>query len=76
MPVEPPVSSPRTLGEAYSLLAGDAHRPVAGGTDLLVQITGEREFNVVFLDDVEVPLGHVIGIERRLRIALAPPATG
>jgi xanthine dehydrogenase small subunit len=41
MPVEPPVSSPRTLGEAYSLLAGHAHRPVAGGTDLLVQITGE-----------------------------------
>jgi CO/xanthine dehydrogenase FAD-binding subunit len=41
MPVEPPASSPRTLDEAYSLLAGDAHRPVAGGTDLLVQITGE-----------------------------------
>jgi xanthine dehydrogenase small subunit len=41
MPVEPPVSSPSTLDEAYSLLAGDAHRPVAGGTDLLVQITGE-----------------------------------
>jgi CO/xanthine dehydrogenase FAD-binding subunit len=41
MPVEPPVSSPRTLREAYSLLAADAHRPVAGGTDLLVQITGE-----------------------------------
>jgi CO/xanthine dehydrogenase FAD-binding subunit len=41
MPVEPPVSSPRTLGEAFSLLAADYHRPVAGGTDLLVQITGE-----------------------------------
>ena len=41
MPVEPPVSSPRTLDEAYALLAADAHRPVAGGTDLLVQITGE-----------------------------------
>jgi xanthine dehydrogenase small subunit len=41
MPVEPPVSSPRTLDEAYSLLAADAHRPLAGGTDLLVQITGE-----------------------------------
>jgi CO/xanthine dehydrogenase FAD-binding subunit len=41
MPVEPPVSSPRTLGEAFSLLAADPHRPVAGGTDLLVQITGE-----------------------------------
>lgn len=41
MPVEPPVASPRTLAEAYALLAGEPHRPVAGGTDLLVQITGE-----------------------------------
>lgn len=41
MPVEPPVVSPRTLTEAYSLLAADNYRPVAGGTDLLVQITGE-----------------------------------
>jgi xanthine dehydrogenase small subunit len=41
MPVEPPVSSPRNLGEAFSLMAADACRPVAGGTDLLVQITGE-----------------------------------
>jgi CO/xanthine dehydrogenase FAD-binding subunit len=41
MPVEPPVVSPRTLPEAYALLAADAYRPVAGGTDLLVQITGE-----------------------------------
>lgn len=41
MPVEPPVASPRTLPEAYALLAEVPHRPVAGGTDLLVQITGE-----------------------------------
>jgi CO/xanthine dehydrogenase FAD-binding subunit len=41
MPVEPPVSSPRTLTEAYALLAEHPHRPLAGGTDLLVQITGE-----------------------------------
>ena len=41
MPVEPPVASPRTLAEAYVLLAEAPHRPVAGGTDLLVQITGE-----------------------------------
>jgi xanthine dehydrogenase small subunit len=41
MPVEPPVASPRTLAEAYDLLAEAPHRPVAGGTDLLVQITGE-----------------------------------
>jgi CO/xanthine dehydrogenase FAD-binding subunit len=41
MPVEPPVASPRSLAEAYALLAEQPHRPVAGGTDLLVQITGE-----------------------------------
>ena len=41
MPVEPPVASPRSLAEAYALLADMPHRPVAGGTDLLVQITGE-----------------------------------
>jgi xanthine dehydrogenase small subunit len=41
MPVEPPVASPRSLAEAYALLADLPHRPVAGGTDLLVQITGE-----------------------------------
>ena len=41
MPVQPPVSSPRSLAEAYALLAEAPHRPVAGGTDLLVQITGE-----------------------------------
>ncbi|MEX0625507.1 MAG: xanthine dehydrogenase family protein subunit M [Chloroflexota bacterium] len=41
MPVEPPVASPRSLAEAYTLLADAVHRPVAGGTDLLVQITGE-----------------------------------
>ena len=39
---EPPVSSPTSLDEAYALLAdGAAWRPMAGGTDLLVQITGE-----------------------------------
>ncbi|MGH2407617.1 MAG: FAD binding domain-containing protein [Candidatus Limnocylindrales bacterium] len=43
MPVEPPVASPRTLADAYDLLAdgGAPWRPLAGGTDLLVQITGE-----------------------------------
>ncbi len=43
MPVEPPVESPTSLTDAYRLLAdgGAAWRPVAGGTDLLVQITGE-----------------------------------
>jgi CO/xanthine dehydrogenase FAD-binding subunit len=41
MPIEPPVVSPRTLAEAFSVIAAVPHRPVAGGTDLLVQITGE-----------------------------------
>ena len=41
MPVEPPVASPRSLAEAYALLGDAPHRPLAGGTDLLVQISGE-----------------------------------
>ena len=41
MPVEPPVVSPYSLREAYELLAEQPHRPLAGGTDLLVQLTGE-----------------------------------
>jgi xanthine dehydrogenase small subunit len=42
MPIEPPVSSPRTLAQAYDLLTdGDGWQPIAGGTDLMVQVTGE-----------------------------------
>ena len=44
MPIEPPVTSPRRLAEAYAALAAAAPgsmRPVAGGTDLLVALTGE-----------------------------------
>ena len=41
MPVEPPVASPGTLREACELVAGEPHRVLAGGTDLLVQLTGE-----------------------------------
>jgi xanthine dehydrogenase small subunit len=42
MPAEPPVSSPRTLAEAYQLLDDrDGWQPIAGGTDVMVQITGE-----------------------------------
>jgi len=41
MPVEPPVTTPRTLPEAYRLLGTGVYRPIAGGTDLMVQITGE-----------------------------------
>ena len=42
--VEPPSESPTRLEAAYALLAddaGSAWRPVAGGTDLMVQVTGE-----------------------------------
>ncbi len=41
MAVEPPVVSPGTLAEAYALLAAQPYRPLAGGTDLMVQLTGE-----------------------------------
>ena len=42
MPAEPPIESPESLGHAYDLLStSDGWRPIAGGTDLMVQITGE-----------------------------------
>jgi xanthine dehydrogenase small subunit len=41
MAVEPPVVSPTTLDEAYSLLAAGAYRPLAGGTDLMVQLEAD-----------------------------------
>src|SRR6478672_5434040 len=41
MPAEPPIDTPRTLFEAYERLAAGASRPIAGGTDVMVAITGE-----------------------------------
>ena len=45
MPVEPPLETPGTLAEAFAVLAGstaDAQvTPIAGGTDVMVRITGE-----------------------------------
>jgi len=42
MPVEPPVSSPSSLVEAYAAMAEfPPARPIAGGTDLMVALTGE-----------------------------------
>jgi CO/xanthine dehydrogenase FAD-binding subunit len=45
MPVEPPIESPRSLADAYALLRGssadDQLTPIAGGTDVMVRITGE-----------------------------------
>ena len=41
MPVEPPVLSPRELADAYAIMAAGPTRPIAGGTDLMVALTGE-----------------------------------
>jgi xanthine dehydrogenase small subunit len=41
MPAEPTIETPRSLDHALAILASSAHRPIAGGTDVMVQITGE-----------------------------------
>jgi len=41
MAVEPPVVSPATLAEAYQLMAEGDYRPLAGGTDLMVQLEAD-----------------------------------
>jgi CO/xanthine dehydrogenase FAD-binding subunit len=41
MPPEPPIDVPRHLFEAYERLATEPATPIAGGTDLMVRITGE-----------------------------------
>ena len=41
MPVEPPIETPATLEAAYAILSAAPTRPIAGGTDLMVQISGE-----------------------------------
>jgi len=41
MPAEPPIDTPRNLFEAYERLAAGPTRPIAGGTDVMVAITGE-----------------------------------
>lgn len=45
MPVEPPIETPASLAEAYAILAGSSAAapitPIAGGTDVMVRITGE-----------------------------------
>jgi CO/xanthine dehydrogenase FAD-binding subunit len=62
MPVEPPIELPRTLDEAFAILAGSTAdapiTPIAGGTDLMVRITGEigeppaRMLDLSRLDDL------------------------
>ena len=41
MPLEPPIDVPAALDDAYALLAAARPTPIAGGTDLMVRITGE-----------------------------------
>ena len=41
MPIEPAVVSPSTLADAYAALSEATTRPIAGGTDLMVALTGE-----------------------------------
>src|ERR1700752_1519308 len=45
MPVEPPIETPRSLDDAFAVLASstteDPVTPIAGGTDVMVRITGE-----------------------------------
>jgi CO/xanthine dehydrogenase FAD-binding subunit len=41
MPVEPPVTSPTNLAAAYAALEEGPITPIAGGTDLMVALTGE-----------------------------------
>lgn len=44
-PVEPPIETPASLDEAWAVLSGstadDQVTPIAGGTDVMVRITGE-----------------------------------
>ncbi|MCI0344956.1 MAG: xanthine dehydrogenase family protein subunit M [Chloroflexi bacterium] len=69
MPAEPPVESPHRLADAYALLAGSAWTPIAGGTDLMVRITGElgpipdRILDVSRLDalaGIDMEAGHLV----------------
>ena len=45
MPVEPPLETPGSLDDAFAILAGSSSdapiTPIAGGTDVMVRITGE-----------------------------------
>jgi len=45
VPIEPPIETPGSLAEAYAVLADssseDPVTPIAGGTDVMVRITGE-----------------------------------
>jgi CO/xanthine dehydrogenase FAD-binding subunit len=59
VPPEPPIEVPTKLSEAYAMLAGGPLTPIAGGTDIMVRITGEigpppeRMIDLSRLDDLE-----------------------
>lgn len=69
MPIEPPVTSPRDLADAYAALAAgddDTVRPIAGGTDLMVALTGELgEPPAAIVDLWGIDALRGIAIERR-----------
>ncbi len=58
MPVEPPITSPSSLADAYVQLRDGPVTPIAGGTDLMVALTGElgeppeRMLDLWHLDDL------------------------
>ena len=59
MPAEPPIEVPTRLSDAYALLAAGTLVPIAGGTDIMVRITGEigplpeRMLDLSRLDELE-----------------------
>jgi len=69
VPPEPPIEVPATLADAYVLLAGGPLTPIAGGTDIMVRITGEigtlpaRMLDISRLEALEgisLELGHLV----------------
>jgi CO/xanthine dehydrogenase FAD-binding subunit len=69
VPPEPPIEVPATLAEAYGFLAAGPVTPIAGGTDLMVRITGEigtlptRMLDISRLEALEgisLELGHLV----------------